>query len=321
MTNKPSKRVSLHSRHTVSEAIQNLFRHDLNYLVFWEPQARCWEDIEGVHQMRVTLRRMRSALNTFRRAIPRSVSAYWSDEMSELAGQLGRARDLDVFIAETLGMVEGKMPIPGGDRLRVLAETDRALAYDEVCSMLDGSRYQRFKEGFAHWVETRGWEKAELGSKERLVLQGDLVAFARGVLDRQERRVLEVGNHVNKQSAEEMHRLRIEFKKLRYAAEFFSGVFMGMEEFIAHTKGVQDLLGMMNDVAVMSHLLQDLLKAEGSSEVLEYAGGVVGWRTCHYYHLLEDFETLWEEFTEAKHPWWKKSAVIHGDGTPTVAAS
>lgn len=86
MTNKPSKRANLHSRHTVSEAIQNLFRHDLNYLVFWEPQARGWEEIEGVHQMRVTLRRMRSALTTFRRAIPRSISAHWSEEMSALAG-------------------------------------------------------------------------------------------------------------------------------------------------------------------------------------------------------------------------------------------
>ncbi len=310
MTDKPSKNVGLEHHQTVSEAIQVLFRHNLNYLVFWEPNARCWENIEGVHQMRVTMRRMRSALNTFRKAIPREVSAYWADEMRDLAGQLGRARDLDVFITETLGSVDGKLPLPGRDRLVTLAEKERALAYDTVCSMLDSKRYTRFKEGFGHWVDTRAWEKAELGKKERALLEGDLLMFARKVLDRQERRVLEAGNHVNKNSADEMHRLRIEFKKLRYAAEFFASVFAGMDEFIGHTKGVQDLLGVMNDVAVMSHLLQDLLRKERHAEVLEFAGGVVGWRTCQYYHLLEGFEALWEEFVEAKHPWWKKSAVV-----------
>ncbi len=318
MIEKPSKQLKLHSKQTVSDAIEDLFRHNLDYLVFWEPKARGWEENEGVHQMRVTLRRMRSALNTFSKAVPRSVSAYWSDEMRDLAGELGRARDLDVFIDETLGSVRGKLPLPGGDRLLALAEKERALAYDAVRGMLDGNRYARFKEGFGDWIASRAWEKADLGKKERLLLEGDLVAFARNVLDRQERRVLEVGNHVNKESATEMHRVRIEFKKLRYAAEFVSSVFMGMDTFIGQTKGVQDLLGIMNDVAVMSHLLQDLLKAEGDPEVLGYAGGVVGWRTCHYHHLLENFEALWEQFTEARHPWWKKSAVVPYGQQPTV---
>ena len=45
-----------------------------------------------------------------------------------------------------------------------------------------------------------------------------------------------------------MHKLRIECKKLRYAAEFFMPVFAGMDDFIGHMKGLQDLLGVMNDV-------------------------------------------------------------------------
>lgn len=308
MSEKPSKNVLLDANQTVSEAIRLILRHNLDYLLAWEPAVRLREGIEGVHQTRVAFRRMRSALNTFRKAIPREVSAHWSVEMRDLATQLGRARDLDVFIEEALVSLRGGLPLSGGDRLLALAEQHRVQAYDAVHSMLDSDRYVRFKDGFCDWIEARDWEKAELKKKEREVLGSDVVPFARSVLDRQERRVLEAGNHVHKESAAEMHRLRIECKKLRYATEFFSSLFTGMDDFIGRMKGLQDLLGVMNDVSVMTQLLRDMLAKKRNPELLEYAGGVVGWRTCHYHELLRGFDGLWEEFVEAKHPWWRKSA-------------
>ena len=78
---------------------------------------------------------------------------------------------------------------------------------------------------------------------------------------------------------------------------------------LAH--GLQNLLGLMNDVAVTGKLLQELTRNERDHEVIVYAGGLLGWRTCDYYHMLDDFDVHWEDFTEAKHPWWKKSALIH----------
>jgi CHAD domain-containing protein len=88
-------------------------------------------------------------------------------------------------------------------------------------------------------------------------------------------------------------------------------VFAGMEDFILHMKGLQDLLGVMNDVAVMRGLFDEMLQGEPDRQALQYAGGIVGWRTCQYHQLLEGFEQRWEEFVEAKHPWWKKSALAH----------
>jgi hypothetical protein len=55
----------------------------------WESKARSWDDIEGVHQMRVNCRRMRAALRSFRSAMPNGVSASWTDEPAWLAGRLG----------------------------------------------------------------------------------------------------------------------------------------------------------------------------------------------------------------------------------------
>lgn len=309
MEKKAKKHVHLGVELGVSDAIRTILKHNLIYLAGWEKAARSPEDIEGVHQTRVAFRRMRSALTIFRQVIPKKVSAGWAKEMRELAGRLGAARDLDVFIDEALGSIRGKLPLPGAEKLEALAIKHRDAAYEDVCVMLDGDSYKRFKTEFGQWVDTRGWEQASLKEKQRNLLDGDLLSFARKVLDRQERKVLEAGAHVDKHAAEEMHRLRIECKKLRYAAEFFLPLFPGMDEFIGHMKGLQDLLGVMNDVAVTRHLLDQILEREADTQVLEYAGGIVGWRTCYYHELLYSFERRWDEFVEAKHPWWKKSAL------------
>ncbi len=296
---------------TVSDAFATIMRHNFDYLLTWEEAARTWEDIEGVHQFRVTLRRMRSALSLFRDAIPKSARKHWSDELRWVAGELGLARDLDVFICEGLRAVVDDLPLVGCHGLAELAGARRCQVYeDQVRVMLDSDRYHRFRDEFAVWFGRKQWEQAEPSKKEAKALSKNVVAFSRTLMDKQERKVLAAGSHVDRHSAEEMHRLRIECKKLRYAAEFFRPLFTGMEDFIAHMKGLQDLLGLMNDVAVMRKLLDDLLKDETDSEMLVFAGGLIGWRACDYHHMLNRFDPFWDEFIEAKHPWWKKSALV-----------
>ena len=154
------------------------------------------------------------------------------------------------------------LPLPGGRALLDVAEARRAEVYEhQVRVMLDSDRFRRFKEEFAVWFESKQWEQAEPSKKEAKALSKSLLAFSRNLMDRQERKVLGVGTNVDRHSAVEMHRLRIECKKLRYAAEFFRPLFTGMDDFISHMKGLQDLLGLMNDVAITQKLLDDLLYA------------------------------------------------------------
>ncbi|MEA3275014.1 MAG: CHAD domain-containing protein [Pseudomonadota bacterium] len=314
MPTKSKTPAPLTADQTVSTAFATILRHNFEYLIQWEEAARSWNDIEGVHQFRVTIRRMRSALSLFRNALPKSVSGHWSEEMRWVAGELGLARDLDVFIAEGLSAVATKLPLSGSQGLLRLADERRARVYaEQVCTMLDSDRYRRFKEGFGDWLEQREWEKGEHTKKQAKTLSMNLVPFSRELMDKQERRVLSAGSHVSREDPAQMHRLRIECKKLRYAAEFFRPLFAGMDIFISHMKGLQDLLGVMNDVAVMQHLLDDLLANETDREIVVFAGGLIGWRTCDFHHMLNCFDDYWEEFIEAKHPWWKKSAVIESN--------
>jgi len=297
------------SGQAASEAFATILRHNYDYMLTWQEAAHGWEDIEGVHQVRVAFRRMRSALSLFRDAVPREATDAWNEEMRWIAGELGTARDLDVFIDEALGPAAAALPLPGAERLCELAEQRRAQIYHErVVPMLDSERFQRFCEGFTQWLDDRSWEQATLKKKQAKRLHAGIVGYSRSLLDKQERRVLSAGTHVDRNDAAEMHRLRIECKKLRYAAEFFRPLFDGMDVFIGHMKGLQDLLGVMNDVAVTRGLLDDLLGGSREHDVLVYAGGMIGWRSCESRHLLERFDEYWEEFVEAKHPWWKKQS-------------
>lgn len=301
----------VHAGQTVSEAFATVLRYNFDRLARWQSSARSPEDTEGVHQMRVAFRRMRSAFVVFRAAVPKSITAKWVAEMRWLAGELGDARDLDVFILEALGAVDGKLQLEGRQELLALTEARRTKAYERARSMLDGERYAQFVSDFEAWLDHRQWLADELPAKNQKRLHANVVPFSRRVLDKLERKVLSCGSQINIDSQGEMHQLRIECKKLRYGAEFFSPLFEGMAEFIRHMKGLQDLLGVMHDVMVMPSLLEGLF-ANGATDraAAEYAGGVIGWRTREYYQLLQGFDDRWNEFTNAKHPWWKKSSVI-----------
>lgn len=305
-----AKKPLIYPEQTVNQAFTAILLQQLQQLQLWEDKARDWQDIEGVHQMRVALRRMRSLLRTFRPALPRELSDPWSDEMRWCASQLGPARDLDVFIDEGLNVVTDQLPLPGESKLETIAWQRREQAYQTVNAMLDSERYLDFKQNFQHWLSDQPWRQSDtLEDKQQQRLQSNIAPFACKRLNKLQRQVLEQGQDIDQDSAPVMHELRIECKKLRYAAEFFRPLFKGMDQFIRSLKVLQELLGTMNDVEVMKVLLQDLLKNRRDKELFQYAGGLIGWRAHEYYRLKDSFPQRWSEFTHCKLPWQDKALI------------
>jgi len=300
------KRADVHADMSVGAAAAEILRADFDALVQWEDKAGSWDDIEGVHQMRVACRRMRVAISAFRPALPEERSRHWRKELSWIGSQLSGARDLDVFISEGLASARGKLPLPGKEKMLELAEQHRAEAYLTVRRMLDDRRYAAFRRDFPEWIDEAAWRQDDLSAKQRKKLDMGIAIYAPELLDRFERRVLEVGTDVDKNQPEQMHQLRKECKKLRYATEFFSPIIPDMDIFVRQMKGLQDLLGVLNDVSVMSRLLNDMLAGESDAGLLHYAGGLIGWRMRQSDDLLNDFEHHWHAFVHAKHPWWSQ---------------
>lgn len=295
---------------TVEEAFASILKTNFDYVQGWESEAYHNSDIEGVHQMRVGLRRMRSCVVVFGKVVPRRLTETMGEEMKWAANELGPARDLDVLITEALEPMTGKIPFPAGEaKLRDLAEQHRARAYQQVKAMIDHDRYQALKRNLFPWLELRSWREApDLTKVERKKLEQSVEDFAALSLSKRLERVLEDGQHFASMSPTELHQLRIDCKKLRYSTEFFSCLYKkGMGDFVLRLKELQGVLGILNDVAVMHQLLETLLEGHTDNiELAKYAGALVGWRSRQYEEVRSRLDGLWEAFVDTKdHPWMK----------------
>lgn len=301
-----SKGVTLQDRHSTGEAFGLIMRYNFDALQQWAPIAHEGKDIEGVHQARVSLRRMRSALGLFRRAIPRTITDPWGEEMRWIASAMGAARDLDVFIHEGLKAMAGRIPLEAGEKkLLALTEARRAEAYQEVRALLESDRYRAFTNDFAAWLDDKGWNQADLPDTERVRMEKSIRKYALFILGKRMGSTLSYGDQIEAMNSTELHALRIECKKLRYAFEFFQPLFVekGMLNFSLFLKGLQDVLGVMNDVAVMPGLLDKILAGSTDLETIQYAGAVIGWRSRQYQEVRGQLASRWSEFAGASLPW------------------
>ena len=247
----------------MDEAVDAIFRACAAHCAANHDAVLDSRDPEGVHQFRVALRRLRSALVVFKSVLPADDAAWLEGEASELIDLLGPARDWDVFITETLAAVRAARPddevLPALD---AAAEVERRRAYERA-EVLRAPDYTSFLLSFGRWIETAGWRSRD----KRAVLDRPLARMAGRLLDKRHRRLLKRGRDFEGLSDKHLHRLRITLKKLRYAGEFFASQFPegNPRPYIKALRRLQDDLGRLNDAAVAERLLNGLLAARGGS--------------------------------------------------------
>jgi triphosphatase len=195
-------------------------------------------DTDALHQARIALRRLRSALSLFRTTVRGKDYQEVRDGLSWLSGQLGDARNVDVLIASA-----GLDP---DDPARGRLLKARAKAYDRVEAALGSERVRALMLRLALWIEAGAWRFRERATR-------DIAGLAAHQLERQWRRVRRHGARLGKTGPDDRHRLRLDVKKLRYAAEFLAGLSGKKAErarrdrFIAALKELQERLGDLND--------------------------------------------------------------------------
>lgn len=304
-----TKKTPLSPQQNINEAFESILRSNFDNMLRWAPIAYNHEDIEGVHQVRVSFRRLRSAISIFRKAIPRHITDPWNAEMRWIAGGFGPARDLDVFIDEGLGSMTGKIPLQAGESaLLKLATQHQDAAYADVRTLMDSDRYKRFTTDFDQWIKDRGWFQVDMPAETRENLGKSIVGYAKKVMSKRLTVVLDAGEQMETMSDEALHQLRIECKKLRYATEFFDALFdqQAMADFTLQLKSIQGLLGIMNDVAVMPGLLNKVIEGVDRPDTLQYAGALLGWRCQQASTVRKKLLDPWQTFAKRASPWQKR---------------
>lgn len=283
---------------TVEEALLRAIGHLLDVMLHQVPLCRLGAGPEGVHQLRVALRRLRSVLKAFRGAARGPALDGLDESLKVLARRLGPARDWDVFLD---GLAAEAGAALGEDRrlsaLVRAAEAKRDAAYAALRRELDGPGFRRLALDGVSLLLRRPWRD----EADAAALDAPLAEFAAALLDKRWRKLRGGAEGIAEHSFEALHELRLEAKRLRYAAELFAPLWGGKaaRRFLKRLSALQEALGTVNDAAVARGLLSAL---DGGAPAWA-AGAVEGFAAARVGPARESALSRWGDVAAAKAFW------------------
>jgi triphosphatase len=255
---------------------------------------------ESVHQMRVALRRLRSALGQFERIFPGAGFRQFREVAKTLSNELGAARDHDVLIA--LIDQGPRAAFPEEETFVSLLETISARrdeAYRRARDAIAAPDASRFVLELQAFVASRGWRN-RLEAERLADLGASAVPFASQTLERLYQRARRMGKDLVRRDPEERHELRIALKNLRYCSEFFGSLYERgrVKKFNRSASVLQEALGEHNDAATALRLIgDDVIPASPA------AGIVLGWCAREVTAPTSVLEDHWAAFKAARCYW------------------
>ncbi|WP_203073669.1 CHAD domain-containing protein [Falsiroseomonas ponticola] len=279
----------------VEDALRHVIGHLACVLAWHAPVAQAGRHPAGVHQMRVALRRLRSALRAFRPAVDGPALREADRRLKALAALLGPARDWDVFLGGLGAELAGALP--GEARVTALLEAARARrdqAYANLADHLRGPAFRLLLWDLCALVACRPWQ---------LERDDPVEEVAAGLLARRWRKITAAGEDIAALPDADFHALRLEAKRMRYLAELFAPLWGRKRgrRFLERLAAVQEQMGLANDAAVARALVAPL-GTEGGS----WATGLAeGWVLARSRRARSRAAKAWEELLKAD-PFWNQ---------------
>jgi len=288
------------SRLTAEQSPVDAFRIiAFDCLALWqtnESGARESDDPEFIHQLRVALRRLRSALRLFSPALPPAFVERWSQGLKEAADGLGVARDLDVMLAEVLSPVaESGLADEATQRLIAMAvdrrDREKAAAREHLLAASHG------RQMLALAADLYALES------DALVKSANLTTFARLQLTQLRKRARKRYTIAADLHPDKLHELRVSLKRLRYGIEFLLPLLpeKATVRFANDIAEVQETLGYLNDEAVARSRLKGW--AGKDPELRSGAAFVAGWHAPRIARLRKNVLPALEPILWGKAPW------------------
>jgi inorganic triphosphatase YgiF len=286
----------------VEDAYAMILRQCLTHLLLNEAVAIEYSSTEALHQMRVALRRMRSAFAAFRKVMKDETAEHLSRDAKWLATAIGRARDFDVFITTILAPLEKEEP---GNKelvaLREAAEKQRKRAWSGARAALRSARMSSFVLRLALYVDERGWRDDD-GDASRF--EAPLSEFAPKALDKYLKEATKLGRRIDELSVDERHELRKRLKKLRYTLSFFASLYRRPDtrNYLHALSELQDVFGALNDFESARKLTEELTSLQPS---LSAPGArLLAYHERRARKQWQSAVGLWREFRDIE-PFWR----------------
>jgi triphosphatase len=288
---------------TLDVAIEIVINDALGQFVANWPALTETHDRESIHQMRVALRRLRTALAFVNRVLPCPEFEIFRAEAKQIASAFGPARNWDAFKALVeVGPLTHYARDKGFEALLTATEERRLTAYAIAQEVIEDPSTTRFVLKLRAFLARRAWRSA-LSGAELLRLTEPAKVFAGETLERLHKRALKRGRRPSQKPPEKRHEVRIALKKIRYTAEFFHFFFSGARPYVRAVAQLQEGLGAFNDEASATHLLRDIEAAAGP-QAAKAAGIVLGWCERGTVTADDNLRKSWKSFRRTR-PFWR----------------
>ncbi len=180
---------------------------------------------EALHQMRIALRRLRAAISLFSSVVTDSRIEAIKAELKWLGRELAPARDLDSFLIEALRPLRRQQADePGLISISRMFARERLKSYRRAQEAVESARFRALVLDTAEWIETGPWSISDdplMVARRAMPIE----TLAVEQLSRRRKKIRRRGAEIGEISPEQLHELRIEIKKTRYATEFFASLY------------------------------------------------------------------------------------------------
>jgi CHAD domain-containing protein len=269
-------------------------------------------EVEGLHQLRVGLRRLTVAFQAFGEEFATPTVHELQERTKAFGSAIAPARDLDVFADEMFGPpVEAAKNDDAFVLLRERLARARRDAWDQTVQRVSSVEFAILLDDVASVAQSRGWNIHSGGDlKNKLAVRAPVKSVAARRLDEYLIKARKRGRQMKTLDQRDCHRLRISLKKLRYAAEFFGPLYKkkNVKSYIKSIKELQDLLGAFNDAgqvrATLSLLTADDVAAPRMQADLFFASGLInGWHCARAVRVGKNALKRWDKFKRTE-PFW-----------------
>ena len=280
-----------------TEVVQARVREQVGVIRRYDPLVRR-DAPEAVHQMRVAVRRLRSALASYRPLFVREQTDPLREELKWLAAALGEPRDAEVMRQRLESMIAEEAPkVVRGAGYRRMGEemgAQYARARGRMLEALSSERYFTLLRRLDELVESPPWSGRATESVHSF-LRARVLRDYRRLVDR-----VELADAADDAGVREhrLHEARKAAKRVRYTAEPLAGIYgRPAERFVQAMKRAQSRLGEHHDASVTQERLRQLGDEAASTGDNAFVFGVLHAREERV--LLETDEEFVREWSKA----------------------
>lgn len=305
-SNKPFKASKIIQIYAASEMLTHL-----NAIIKEISGVYRADDIENIHRMRVSSRRMRTTLNAYQPYFPKKHIKNWNKTIRRITRFLAAARDVDVQLAalnEFYDDLKDRRLKTGIKRLILRLTQQRQKMQARLVRQLKKIQQRKSLAEISAVLRPLALQRTTINAyppemyiraEETIITQLDILLYHQHFISQPER-------------VKELHDMRLIAKELRYLMEIFNPIYNDkLSPFIQKARQTQELVGQIRDCDVWLEYLPKFLKAEYKKN-LKFQGSTAAYQRLlpgiQYFEKIKQQERAecYAQFLETWQAWTKE---------------